>query len=100
MPEELQNGDGFGYIIAFRALGEVTWTHAVTSTPGVSRYVCRNDSIPPFCPFSVKVGAYNTKGQGPFSAVTTVFSAEEGEIISADISAAHDAGWQAAILPF
>ncbi|XP_012682835.2 contactin-3 [Clupea harengus] len=77
VPEELQNGDGFGYIIAFRALGEVTWTHAVTSTPGVSRYVCRNDSIPPFCPFSVKVGAYNTKGQGPFSAVTTVFSAEE-----------------------
>ncbi|XP_041954684.1 contactin-3 [Alosa sapidissima] len=77
VPEELQNGDGFGYIIAFRPLGEVTWTHAVTSTPGVSRYVYRNDSIAPFYPFSVKVGAYNTKGQGPFSAVTTVFSAEE-----------------------
>uniref|UniRef100_A0AAY4BNM8 Contactin 3a, tandem duplicate 2 n=1 Tax=Denticeps clupeoides TaxID=299321 RepID=A0AAY4BNM8_9TELE len=75
--EELQNGDGFGYIIALRPLGEVTWTHAVTSTPGVSRFVYQNDSIPPFYPFSVKVGAYNTKGQGPFSPVTTVFSAEE-----------------------
>uniref|UniRef100_A0AAY4BKN4 Contactin 3a, tandem duplicate 2 n=1 Tax=Denticeps clupeoides TaxID=299321 RepID=A0AAY4BKN4_9TELE len=77
VPEELQNGDGFGYIIALRPLGEVTWTHAVTSTPGVSRFVYQNDSIPPFYPFSVKVGAYNTKGQGPFSPVTTVFSAEE-----------------------
>ncbi|XP_063063884.1 contactin-4-like [Engraulis encrasicolus] len=77
VPEELQNGDGFGYIIAFRPLGEATWTHAVTSTPGVSRYVYRNDSVPPFYPFSVKVGAYNAKGQGPFSGVATVFSAEE-----------------------
>ncbi|XP_055044210.2 contactin-3 [Misgurnus anguillicaudatus] len=76
VPEELQNGDGFGYIIAFRPLGEVNWTHAVTSAPGQSRFVYRNESIPPFSPFNVKVGAYNTKGQGPFSPVTIVFSAE------------------------
>ncbi|XP_051515372.1 contactin-3-like [Myxocyprinus asiaticus] len=76
VPEELQNGDGFGYIIALRPLGEVNWTHAVTSTPGQSRFVYRNESIPPFSPFNVKVGAYNTKGQGPFSPVTIVFSAE------------------------
>uniref|UniRef100_A0A8C2J963 Contactin 3a, tandem duplicate 2 n=1 Tax=Cyprinus carpio TaxID=7962 RepID=A0A8C2J963_CYPCA len=76
VPEDLQNGDGFGYIIAFRPLGEVNWTHAVTSIPSQSRYVYRNESIPPFSPFSVKVGAYNTKGQGPFSPVAIVFSAE------------------------
>ncbi|GAA6093059.1 contactin-3 [Tachysurus ichikawai] len=75
VPEELQNGDGFGYIIALRLLGELTWTHVVTSAPG--RYVYRNESIAPFSPFAVKVGAYNVKGQGPFSPVTTVFSAEE-----------------------
>lgn len=77
VPEELQNGDGFGYIIALRPLGEMTWTHIVTPVPG--RYVYRNESIAPFFPFSVKVGAYNVKGQGPFSSVTTVFSAEEGK---------------------
>ncbi|XP_030623672.1 contactin-3 [Chanos chanos] len=77
VPEELQNGDGFGYIIAFRPLGSVTWTHVVTSAPGLSRYVYHNESIPPFSPFNVKVGTFNTKGQGPFSPVTTVFSAEE-----------------------
>ncbi|XP_076839736.1 contactin-3 isoform X1 [Brachyhypopomus gauderio] len=99
VPEELQNGDGFGYIIALRALGELTWTHAVTSAPG--RYVYRNDSIVPFAPFHVKVGAYNAKGQGPFSAVATVFSAEEepsgvpGGLWARSISASEfEVGWQ------
>ncbi|XP_018589568.2 contactin-3 [Scleropages formosus] len=77
VPEELQNGEDFGYIIAFRPVGTVTWTRAVISTPGVARYVFRNDTIPAFSPFDVKVGAYNKKGEGPFSSIVTVFSAEE-----------------------
>ncbi|XP_029550519.1 contactin-3-like isoform X3 [Salmo trutta] len=77
VPEELQNGEGFGYIIAFRPLGAVTWTRAVISTPGLARYVFRNDTIPAFSPFDVKVGAYNNRGEGPFSSIATVFSAEE-----------------------
>ncbi|TWW56518.1 Contactin-3 Brain-derived immunoglobulin superfamily protein 1 [Takifugu flavidus] len=76
VPEELQNGESFGYIIAFRAFGEVSWTHVATSAPGASRYVYRNDSIAPFSPFHVKVGTYNSKGQGPFSPVVTIYSAE------------------------
>uniref|UniRef100_A0A3P8TH15 Contactin 3a, tandem duplicate 2 n=1 Tax=Amphiprion percula TaxID=161767 RepID=A0A3P8TH15_AMPPE len=78
VPEELQNGESFGYIIAFRAFGEVSWTHVATSAPGASRYVYRNDSIAPFSPFHVKVGTYNSKGQGPFSPVITIYSAEIG----------------------
>uniref|UniRef100_A0A673C7D5 Contactin 3b n=1 Tax=Sphaeramia orbicularis TaxID=375764 RepID=A0A673C7D5_9TELE len=77
VPEELQNGEGFGYIIAFRPVGTVMWTRAVISTPGVARYVFRNDTIPPFSPFDVKVGAYNNRGEGPFSSIATVYSAEE-----------------------
>uniref|UniRef100_A0A3B5QKA3 Contactin-3-like n=1 Tax=Xiphophorus maculatus TaxID=8083 RepID=A0A3B5QKA3_XIPMA len=76
VPEELQNGESFGYIIAFRAFGEVSWTHVATSAPGASRYVYRNDSLAPFSPFHVKVGTYNSKGQGPFSPVVTIYSAE------------------------
>lgn len=79
VPEELQNGESFGYIIAFRAFGEVSWTHVATSAPGASRYVYRNESIAPFSPFHVKVGTYNSKGQGPFSAVVTIYSAEIGK---------------------
>ncbi|XP_076124755.1 contactin-3 [Alosa pseudoharengus] len=77
VPEELQNGEGFGYIIALRPAGSVTWTRAVVSTPGLAKYVLRNDTIPPFAPFDVKVGAFNKRGEGPFSSVATVFSAEE-----------------------
>uniref|UniRef100_A0A8C2GAF6 Contactin 3b n=1 Tax=Cyprinus carpio TaxID=7962 RepID=A0A8C2GAF6_CYPCA len=77
VPEELQNGEGFGYIIAFRPVGLVTWTRAVISAPSVTRYVYRNDTIPPFSPFNVKVGGFNNRGEGPFSSIATVFSAEE-----------------------
>uniref|UniRef100_A0A4W4EAG7 Contactin 3b n=1 Tax=Electrophorus electricus TaxID=8005 RepID=A0A4W4EAG7_ELEEL len=77
VPEELQNGEGFGYIIAFRPVGTVTWTRAVISASGVARYVFRNDTLPPFAPFDVKVGAFNKRGEGPFSSIATVFSAEE-----------------------
>ncbi|XP_036427446.1 contactin-3 isoform X1 [Colossoma macropomum] len=77
VPEELQNGEGFGYIIAFRPMGTVTWTRAVISAPSVARYVFRNDTLPPFSPFDVKVGAFNKRGEGPFSSIATVFSAEE-----------------------
>ncbi|XP_078478343.1 LOW QUALITY PROTEIN: contactin-3-like, partial [Lampetra planeri] len=74
VPEELQNGEGFGYIIAFRPARAVTWTRAAISTVGVSRYVYRNDTIPPFAPFDVKVGAYNNRGEGPFSSIASVHS--------------------------
>ncbi|XP_014001305.1 contactin-3 [Salmo salar] len=102
VPEELQNGESFGYIIAFRGLGEMTWTHVATSAPGASRYVYRNDSIAPFSPFHVKVGAYNSKGQGPFSPVVTIYSAEEepsgmpGGVWARSVSASEiEVNWQA-----
>ncbi|TRY69792.1 hypothetical protein DNTS_000582 [Danionella cerebrum] len=94
VPEELQNGEGFGYIIAFRSVGMVTWTRVVISAPSLTRYVYRNDTIPPFSPFSVKVGAFNNRGEGPFSTIATVFSAEEvpsvapGKLSAKSLSAA------------
>uniref|UniRef100_A0A8C5URH4 Contactin 3 n=1 Tax=Microcebus murinus TaxID=30608 RepID=A0A8C5URH4_MICMU len=77
VPEELQNGEGFGYVVAFRPLGVTTWIQTVVTSPDTPRYVFRNESIMPFSPYEVKVGVYNNKGEGPFSPVTTVFSAEE-----------------------
>ncbi|CAH7173454.1 Cntn3 [Phodopus roborovskii] len=77
VPEELQNGGGFGYVVAFRPLGVTTWIQTVVTSPDNPKYVFRNESIVPFSPYEVKVGVYNNKGEGPFSPVTTVFSAEE-----------------------
>ncbi|TNN87716.1 Contactin-4 [Liparis tanakae] len=75
--QELQSGPGFGYVVAFRPLGAQGWMQAAVTSPDASRYVFKNESIPPFCPYQVKVGVYNNKGEGPFSPVTTIYSAEE-----------------------
>ncbi|XP_036122223.1 contactin-3-like [Molossus molossus] len=77
VPEELQNGEGFGYVVAFRPLGVTNWIQTVVTSPDAPRYVFRSESILPFSPYEVKVGVYNNQGEGPFSPVTTVFSAEE-----------------------
>lgn len=78
VPEELQSGPGFGYVVAFRPLGAQGWMQAAVTSPEASRYVFKNESIPPFSPYQVKVGVYNNRGEGPFSPVTTIHSAEEG----------------------
>ncbi|XP_019392157.1 PREDICTED: contactin-4 isoform X2 [Crocodylus porosus] len=77
VPEELQNGGGFGYVVAFRPFGTVSWMQTVVASPDASRYVFRNESLPPFSRYEVKVGVYNNKGEGSFSPVTVVYSAEE-----------------------
>ncbi|KAI4553887.1 hypothetical protein MJT46_016067 [Ovis ammon polii x Ovis aries] len=77
VPEELQNGRGFGYVVAFRPYGKMIWMLTVLASADASRYVFRNESVRPFSPFEVKVGVFNNKGEGPFSPTTVVYSAEE-----------------------
>ncbi len=79
MAREYQNGDGFGYILAFRKQSMPTWM--VVRVPHVesSRYVYSNESLSAYCPFEVRIKAYNKKGEGPFSQIAVAHSAEEGE---------------------
>uniref|UniRef100_A0A674NSP0 Contactin 4 n=1 Tax=Takifugu rubripes TaxID=31033 RepID=A0A674NSP0_TAKRU len=77
VPEEFQNGPGFGYVVAFRPHGATGWMQAAVPSAEASRYVFKNESIQPFSPFHVKVGVYNNEGEGPFGPVTTIYSAEE-----------------------
>uniref|UniRef100_A0A3Q0SQA0 Fibronectin type-III domain-containing protein n=1 Tax=Amphilophus citrinellus TaxID=61819 RepID=A0A3Q0SQA0_AMPCI len=77
VPEEQQSGEGFGYVVAFRPLGSSTWIQTVLASPDASRYIYRNDSIAPLSQFEVTVGVYNNVGEGPFSRVVRVLSAEE-----------------------
>ncbi|KAG9352784.1 hypothetical protein JZ751_017360, partial [Albula glossodonta] len=82
MAREYQNGDGFGYILAFRKQNTPTWT--VVKVPNVesSRFVYSNESLFPYSPFEVKIKAYNRKGEGPFSQVALIHSAEEEPTVS------------------
>ncbi|XP_065135845.1 contactin-4 [Paramisgurnus dabryanus] len=77
VPEELQNGEKFGYIVAFRPLGTLTWKQSVLAPADASRYVYKNESLPPLTRFEVKVGVYNSVGEGPFSPAVVVYSADE-----------------------
>ncbi|XP_051483767.1 contactin-6 isoform X3 [Apus apus] len=88
VPEELQNGEGFGYILMFRPLGSTTWTKAVVASVEASKYVYRNESITPLSPFEVKVGVYNNEGEGTLSPISIVYSGEdEPQIAPAGASA-------------
>ena len=51
---------------------------AAVTSPDAAKYIFKNESIPPFSAYQVKVGVYNNKGEGPFGPVTTIYSAEEG----------------------
>uniref|UniRef100_A0A8C7I5E4 Contactin-5 n=1 Tax=Oncorhynchus kisutch TaxID=8019 RepID=A0A8C7I5E4_ONCKI len=77
--EEFQNGEGFGYIVAFRANGTRGWKEKMVTSADSTMYKYRDETFPPLTPFEVKVGVYNNKGDGPFSGVVTVYSAEGGE---------------------
>ncbi|XP_061687345.1 contactin-2 isoform X2 [Syngnathoides biaculeatus] len=77
MAREYQNGDGFGYILAFRKKDTSSWKEAHIPLVESSRYVYYNDTLNPYSPFEVKIKAYNRKGEGPFSQITIVHSAEE-----------------------
>lgn len=52
----------------------------VTSADSTT-YKYRDETFPPLTPFEVKVGVYNNKGDGPFSKVVVIHSAEGGELI-------------------
>uniref|UniRef100_A0A4W3JB79 Contactin-2 n=1 Tax=Callorhinchus milii TaxID=7868 RepID=A0A4W3JB79_CALMI len=74
---EYQNGPGFGYVISLRRQGTEQWVTARVAGAESTQYVYRNDTIGPYTPFEVKVKPFNSEGQGPFSQVAIVHSAEE-----------------------
>uniref|UniRef100_H3ALI7 Contactin-5 n=1 Tax=Latimeria chalumnae TaxID=7897 RepID=H3ALI7_LATCH len=74
--EEFQNGEGFGYIVAFRANGTRGWKEKMVTSADASKFVYKDESVPPLTPFEVKVGTYNNKGDGPFSSVVIIHSSE------------------------
>uniref|UniRef100_A0A8C4RV69 Contactin-3 n=1 Tax=Erpetoichthys calabaricus TaxID=27687 RepID=A0A8C4RV69_ERPCA len=77
MAREYQNGDGFGYTLAFRKRGKQDWHLVKVPNVESSRYVYHNESITAYCPFEVKIKGFNNKGEGPFSQTALIYSAEE-----------------------
>ncbi|KAJ1069250.1 hypothetical protein K5549_000561 [Capra hircus] len=77
IPEELQNGEDFGYIVMLRPVGSTTWTKERVPSVESSRFIYRNENIIPLSPFEVKVGVYNKEGEGPLSTASIIYSGED-----------------------
>lgn len=77
VPKELQNGEEIGYVVALHLLGSLVWMQSVVPSVDASQYVFTDYSFPPLSQFKVKVEVYNSIGEGPYSPVSVVYSAEE-----------------------
>lgn len=53
----------------------------MVTSADATMYKYRDETFPPLTPFEVKVGVYNNKGDGPFSKVVVIHSAEGGALI-------------------
>ncbi|XP_060891776.1 contactin-1a [Labrus mixtus] len=70
-------GPNFGYIVAFKPEGENEWMKVTVADPQAKRYVHKDSNIPPATEYQVKIKAYNSKGEGPFSQSAFIFSAQD-----------------------
>ncbi|XP_030404824.1 contactin-1 isoform X2 [Gopherus evgoodei] len=77
LSREYHFGKNFGYIVAFKPFGEKEWRRVTVTNPDIGRYVHKDDSLPPSTKFQVKVKAFNNKGDGPFSLVAIIYSAQD-----------------------
>ncbi|ETE69204.1 Contactin-5, partial [Ophiophagus hannah] len=51
--EEFQNGESFGYIVAFRPNGTRGWKEKMVTSSDASKFIYRDESVPPLTPFEV-----------------------------------------------
>ncbi|XP_028286350.1 contactin-1a isoform X2 [Parambassis ranga] len=70
-------GPNFGYIVAFKPHNEYQWKRVAVADPQAKRYVHKDSSIAPMTEFQVKVKAFNSQGEGPYSLTATVYSAQD-----------------------
>ncbi|KAG7230966.1 hypothetical protein INR49_024995 [Caranx melampygus] len=72
-------GPNFGYIVAFKPQDKFEWKRVIVSNPQANRYVHKESSIRPSTEFEVKVKAFNSEGEGPYSLTAIIYSAQDGK---------------------
>lgn len=71
-------GSNFGYIIAFKPQNDPEWMRVTVTDPQAQKYVHKDSKIPPSTTFEVKMKAFNSQGEGPFSISAFINSAQDG----------------------
>ncbi|XP_053319068.1 contactin-1 [Spea bombifrons] len=77
LSQEYNYGDGFGYIVAFKSFNDREWRKVIVQDIQSGRYVHKDDTITPATQFQVKVKAFNSKGEGPYSSTANIYSADD-----------------------
>uniref|UniRef100_A0A8C1XRS1 Contactin 1 n=1 Tax=Cyprinus carpio TaxID=7962 RepID=A0A8C1XRS1_CYPCA len=70
-------GSNFGYIIAFKPHNDPEWMRVTVTDPQARKYVHKDSKIPPSTRFEVKMKAFNSQGEGPFSVSAFIYSAQD-----------------------
>ncbi|KAM6926248.1 contactin-1a-like isoform 1-T2 [Lycodopsis pacificus] len=70
-------GPDFGYIVAFKPQDGSQWMRVTVADPEAKHYVHKDSSIPQMTEYHVKVKAFNSKGEGPFSLTASIYSAQD-----------------------
>ncbi|XP_034001874.1 contactin-1a-like isoform X1 [Trematomus bernacchii] len=70
-------GPNFGYIVAFKPHDGAEWMRVTLADPQAKHYVHKDAAIPASTEFQVKVKAFNSRGEGPFSLTASIYSAQD-----------------------
>uniref|UniRef100_A0A3Q3A945 Contactin 1 n=1 Tax=Kryptolebias marmoratus TaxID=37003 RepID=A0A3Q3A945_KRYMA len=70
-------GTNFGYIVAFKPHDEFEWKRVAVADPEAKHYVHKDPNIAPLTEFEVKVKAFNSQGEGPYSLTAIIHSAQD-----------------------
>uniref|UniRef100_A0A2K5MUF5 Neural cell surface protein F3 n=1 Tax=Cercocebus atys TaxID=9531 RepID=A0A2K5MUF5_CERAT len=77
LSREYHYGNNFGYIVAFKPFDGEEWKKVTVTNPDTGRYVHKDETMSPSTAFQVKVKAFNNKGDGPYSLVAVINSAQD-----------------------
>ncbi|XP_061085744.1 contactin 1b [Conger conger] len=75
IPREYYFGRNFGYVVAFKPHDWNDWKWVTVADAEARRYVHRDASMVSATEFQVKVKAYNSQGEGPYSLTAIIYSA-------------------------
>ncbi|EHB08407.1 Contactin-1 [Heterocephalus glaber] len=77
LSREYHYGNNFGYIVAFKPFDGDEWKKVTVTNPDTGRYVHKDETMSPSTAFQVKVKAFNNKGDGPYSLIAVIYSAQD-----------------------